>query len=116
MDGFCSFSALVSALAASLMRYLARILLLTAFLFIARPVITQELPHAEFARGLRVKQYPDLALDYLLKVKKNGGGDKDPTLLLELAATRLELAALESEINRRLVLLGQAGAELDEFL
>jgi hypothetical protein len=98
------------------MRYLSRILLLAAFLLIDRPVISQELPHAEFARSLRAKQYPDLALDYLLKVNKGGGGDKDPTLLLELAATRLELAGLESEINRRLVLLGQARAELDEFL
>jgi len=65
------------------MRFLARILLLAALLLIAWPVLSQELPHAEFARGLRAKQYPDLALDYLLKVKKDGGGDKDPTLLLE---------------------------------
>jgi hypothetical protein len=107
------------------MRHVARIVPLgvllpilpfVALLLTAWHVISQELPHAEFARGLRAKQYPDLALDYLLKIKKDGGGDKDPTLLLELASTRLELADQESEINRRLVLLGQARAELDEFL
>jgi hypothetical protein len=76
----------------------------------------QELPHLEFVRALRAKQYPDLALEYLEKLNADPSRPQDPLLLLELAKTRLDLAALESDPNRRLPIYQQATTDLTTFL
>src|SRR6266851_1740773 len=91
--------------------------LLLGIFFSANGLLSaQELPHLEFVRGLRAKQYPDLALEYLEKLNNDPARPQDPLILLEMAKTRLDLAALESDPNRRLPIYQQATADLTAFL
>ena len=59
----------------------------------AGPLRADEPPVLEFVRGLRAQGMPDLALEYLQSKSKNPPANLAPLLPLELAKTRLELAA-----------------------
>jgi hypothetical protein len=76
----------------------------------------EEPPHLEFVRGLRAQRYPDLALEYLEKLSKDPAHAEDPLLLLEMAKTRLDLAAQETNTDRRLARYLEAGTDLETFL
>jgi tetratricopeptide (TPR) repeat protein len=80
------------------------------------PAPAQEPPHLEFVHGLRARQYPDLALEYLLKLRQRPEYVKDVKLLLETAKTRLELANLEADTGKRLVIFDDARRDLEKFL
>jgi hypothetical protein len=76
----------------------------------------EEPPHLEFARGLRSRGLADLALEYLEKISKEPRTSADPFLLLELAKTRLELAAGQANAARRAAWQNQAKTELALFI
>jgi tetratricopeptide (TPR) repeat protein len=80
----------------------------------------QEAPYLaelRFVRDLRARHYDDLALEYLERLRKK---EPSPELLrelpLELAKTRLDLAAEESDSGKRLAIFEQARAEFEAFL
>jgi hypothetical protein len=76
----------------------------------------QEPPHLEFVRGLRAHHYADLAEKYLENLIKDPAHAEDPLILLEMAKTRMELAAQETNTDRRLARYQQAGTDLEAFL
>ena len=78
------------------------ILALAAFFLAASPLTAEEPPHLEFVRGLRDKHYFDLASEYLNKQIPKAPADQKPTLVLELARTKLAMAAGEPAIEKRL--------------
>src|SRR5262249_51525731 len=80
------------------------------------PLAAQELPHMEFVRRLREKNYPDLALEYLEKLGKAPAAATLPALPLELARTRLERARGETDQAKLLAVYALARTELEEFL
>lgn len=85
----------------------------------AVPLLSQadEPPHMDFVRGLRERQYNDLALEYLEKLRQDPPSEEVARVLpLELAKCRLEKARGEDEPGKRLALYGQARRELEEFL
>jgi hypothetical protein len=69
----------------------------------------------EFVRGLRAKGYGDLALEYLERLKKNPPPGIGPLLPLEMARTRVSMAR-NKEPGQRLVLYGEARAELESYV
>jgi tetratricopeptide (TPR) repeat protein len=73
-------------------------------------------PYLDFVRGLRAKGMPDLALEYLQKLGQNPPKSVAALLPLEMAKTRLDLAAAESNANQRAALQNQARAEFETFL
>jgi hypothetical protein len=75
-----------------------------------------EEPHLELVRGLRSRDLPDLALQYLEKLSQNPPPGLAPLLPLEMARTRLELARLENDAGRRSALYNQARTEFEAFL
>jgi hypothetical protein len=82
----------------------------------AAPLAADEVPHLEFVRELRAR-YPDLALEYLDKLKKaNPPPDVAAAIPYELAKTHLDLANGEADNRRRLDLFNKARAELQEFI
>lgn len=86
------------------------------FLGMGSALRADEPPHAEFVRGLRAKHYSDLALEYVEKVLRTASAEAKPGLLLERAKTRLDLAATEPEVGRRLVKYNEARGELEAFV
>lgn len=88
-----------------------------AFLLLVSTAAADEPPHLEFVRGLRERQLPDLALEYLQELgKKKLPADVAALLPLELAKTQLELANLEDDEGRRAGLRAQARAQFQAFL
>src|SRR6266849_1899561 len=79
-------------------------------------VPAQEPPHLEFVRGLRAHHYPDLAEKYLENLIKDPAHAEDPLLLLEMAKTRMDLAAQETNTDQRLKRYQQAEKDLEAFL
>jgi hypothetical protein len=79
------------------------------------PVWAEE-PHLEFVRGLRASGKSDLALEYLQRMSQKPPRDLANILLLELAKTRLELAAGQRDASSRAALQEQARLELEAFL
>jgi hypothetical protein len=89
---------------------------LTVLLSLFSPLEAAEVPHLEFVRGLRDRQFSDLALEYLDKLRANPPSPEVAALIpLETAKVRLDLARLESSSNRRLELYNKARADLEEF-
>jgi len=76
----------------------------------------EEPPHLEFARGLRARGMADLALQYLQSKSQNPPAELKAILPLELAKTRLELAATKTEPSSRLAEQSQAKAEFELFI
>lgn len=93
-----------------------------AFLALALLVVSElaspadEPPHLQFVQGLRDRRMPDYALKYLEILSQNPPADLKALLPLELAKTRVELAALESDPARRSALFDQARNEFDTFV
>lgn len=73
-------------------------------------------PHLEFVRGLRANGKADLALQYLQSKSTKLSPGQAILLPLELAKTRLELAALQADAASRAALQEQARLELERFL
>jgi hypothetical protein len=92
------------------------VLALAALLGAAAPLPADEVPHLEFARELRAR-YPDLALEYLDKLRKaNPSPEVAAVIPLELAKVHLDLATGEADSRRRLDLYNKARAEFQEFI
>jgi TolA-binding protein len=79
-------------------------------------VTADEPPVLDFVRGLRAQGMPDLALEYLQSKSKNPPADLAPLLPLELARTRLELAATRANPTSRAAEQNQARAEFELFV
>jgi hypothetical protein len=75
-----------------------------------------EEPHLEFVRSLRARGMADLALQYLESQSQKPPPALAVVLPLELAKTRLELAAAEPDATRRANLQNQARLEFEAFL
>jgi hypothetical protein len=74
-------------------------------------------PHLDLVRGLRREKMPDLALQYLKKLKASNPPPAIAELLpIEYARTWLDLAAEENDESKRNVLVGQARREIEAFL
>src|SRR4051812_14382675 len=91
-------------------------LALVAFLLAAAPLTAEEPRQLEFVRGLRDKHYFDLAREYLEKQIPKAPADQKATLVLELARTKLAMAAGEPAIEKRLTLYHEARADFENFL
>jgi TolA-binding protein len=89
---------------------------LALFLLAVAAPHAEEPPHLQFVQGLREKQLPDLALEYLEALQKKALPAEVATLLpLESAKARLALAELETEPGRRTNLREQARNDLQTF-
>jgi hypothetical protein len=75
-----------------------------------------EEPYLEFVRGLRASGKADLALQYLQGMSQNPPPGLAAILPLEVAKTRLELAAAQPDAASRATLREQARSELETFL
>ena len=95
---------------------LAACLTIGTLALLALPLRAEEPPHLEFVRGLRSRGMSDLALQYLQSKGQAPPPELAVILPLELAKTRLELAAVESDYGRRTTLQNQARAEFDLFV
>ncbi len=92
------------------------VLALAALLGAAAPLPADEVPHLEFVRELRAR-YPDLALEYLDKLRKgNPSPEVAAVIPLELAKVHLDLATAEADAKRRLDLYNKARTEFQEFI
>jgi hypothetical protein len=70
----------------------------------------------DFVHALRARNYPDLALEYLLNLKKTAPPEMANQLALEIARCRLDLAKSEPDANKRPALYDQARKELEAFV
>jgi hypothetical protein len=75
-----------------------------------------EEPHLQFIRALRADGKADLALQYLLSKSQNPSAELAAVLPLELAKTRLELAAVQPDAASRAAFREQARTDLEAFL
>jgi tetratricopeptide (TPR) repeat protein len=98
------------------MKRLFAIGLFGAFLCCCPPLRAEDVPHLDFVRGLREKHYPDLALEYLKKLSQNPPADIAPLIPLEMARTRLDLAAATTDTTQRLTHYQDATNELQAFI
>jgi hypothetical protein len=79
-------------------------------------VRAEEPPHVEFAQRLRASHYADLAIEYLEKVRKTAPADLLPSIDLEIARARLDLARSEQDAAKKPALFGQAREGFEAFL
>ena len=75
-----------------------------------------EPPHLDFVQKLRASHYPDLALEYLEKLGKNAPDDMRPSIELEMARARLDLARAEPDAARKPALLAKAREGFETFV
>jgi hypothetical protein len=76
----------------------------------------EEPPALEFVRGLRARNYPDLALEYLLKLQQTAPPEMATQLALEIAKCRLDLAKSEPDAGKRPALYEKARKEFEAFV
>jgi hypothetical protein len=101
----------------SMTRQVSRCAGLFVFWLAASPCLAQStIPHLDLVRGLREQGMPDLAMEYLDRLKALKIPEIDRLLPLEYARTRLDLVAEEPEEAKRTALLEQAHQEFDLFL
>src|SRR5438309_1294515 len=98
------------------MKFSVTLLSVVTFVLGAARLPAEEPPHVEFARGLRAKGMADLALEYLQSKTKNPPPDLAAILPLELARTRLELAATRPDPAGRQAEQNQAKADFQQFI
>ena len=99
------------------MKRLLQLLALTGLLGTILPLAADEIPHLDFVRSLRAHHYPDLALDYLEKLRTSSPPPEIADLIpLEMAKARLDLAATETDTKHRLSLYHLAQTAFEEFL
>jgi hypothetical protein len=89
---------------------------LVAALLTSPPLVRGDEPHLEFARGLRARGLPDLALEYLQKLNQKPPADIAAILPLEIAKTRLEIGATDPDTGRRTTTQNQAKRDLEAFI
>ncbi len=82
----------------------------------AAPLRADGTPHLEFVRKLRERNAPDLAAEYLLRIRPTAPPDVAAVLPLELGLSRIQAADAESDRGRKLTVLKQAQADLEEFV
>jgi hypothetical protein len=70
----------------------------------------------EFVRGLRARNYPDLALEYLLKLQKTAPPEMANQLALEIAKCWLDLARSKPVASERPALYEQARQKFESFV
>src|SRR5437016_3383881 len=93
------------------------VLLASAMLFLQGGFTgAEEPPYVDFVRGLRARGWPDLALQYLESKSQNPPPELAAVLPLELAKTRLDLAATRADPSSRLAEQNRARAEFELFL
>jgi tetratricopeptide (TPR) repeat protein/TolA-binding protein len=95
---------------------LAPVLALASLLAAALSLRAEEPPYLDFVRALRARGMPDLALEYLQKLQEKPPPGLAATLPLEMAKTRLELAALKADPASRAAEQNEARAELERFI
>jgi hypothetical protein len=83
---------------------------------LAGAAMADEPPHLDFVRGLRARGMPDLALEYLEKLKREPPENLAVWLPFEMAETRLDMARFESDGRQRVRLYTVARQEFDTFL
>src|SRR5262249_19886590 len=98
---------------AAAMKYLAAVFVLGVCLIAVR---AEEPPHVEFAQKLRASHYADLAIEYLEKVRKTAPAELLPSIDLEIARARLDLARSELDAAKKPALFGQAREGFEAFL
>jgi hypothetical protein len=76
----------------------------------------EEPPHLDFVQKLRASHYPDLALEYLEKLGQNAPADLRPSIDLEMARTRLDLARAESDATKKPALFAKAREGFEAFV
>lgn len=89
---------------------------LAACLLLAVSAAAEEPPYLEFVRGLRARQLPDYAIQYLEKLRQNPPPGLADILPLEIARVRLDQALLEPDTGQRAARQRQAQADLEAFL
>jgi hypothetical protein len=97
------------------MRSSLRLLALATLAALPRPLLAEE-PHLEFVHTLRARGMADLALEYLQSKSQNPPAGLAIVLPLELAKTRLDLAASRPDPAGRAALQKQALTELGLFV
>lgn len=70
----------------------------------------------EFVRGLRARHYPDLALEYLERIRPAAPPELAAGIALEIARTRLEIAKAQPDSAVRLQKYGEARRDFEAFL
>lgn len=76
----------------------------------------EEPPHLDFVQKLRASHYPDLALEYLQKIGPAAPANMRPSIELEIARARLDLARAENDAAKKPALFAQARQEFEAFL
>jgi hypothetical protein len=99
------------------MKKLATMLTLAVLGLVLAPVWADDVPHMDFVRALRAKNYNDLALDYLSRMEndKSVPADIKAAIPLEKARTRMDQATNEFNPAKRQALYDQARGEFDAF-
>jgi hypothetical protein len=95
------------------MKKTVAVLALGVFAIVAR---AEEPPHLDFVQKLRANHYPDLALEYLQKLAPTAPADMRPSIELEIARARLDLARAEQDAAKKPALFAQARQEFETFL
>jgi TolA-binding protein len=94
-----------------------RLLFLLALLLFQTPfAFADDQAELDLVRGLRARGMPDLALQYLERLRSRPSPALAALLPLEFAKTRLEIAATLPEARNRAALQKEAGHELEVFL
>src|SRR5438105_2112735 len=111
-----SFSGTASSESDRIMKFVLGAAATLMLFALAGRVMAEEPPVLEFVRGLRAQGMSDLALEYLQSKSKKPPADLAPLLPLELAKTRLELAATRANPASRAAEQNQARAEFELFV
>lgn len=100
------------------MKKMALMLTLAVTWLALGPVRADDVPHMDFVRALRARNFSDLALDYLERMAKDAGvpADVKAAIPLEKARTRMEQATHEFNPAKRQALYTQARGEFDAFV
>jgi hypothetical protein len=88
---------------------------LTLVLSVTMVARADEIPHMDFVKALRAKNYTDLALGYLDMLEKKAPPELAPFIPLERANIHLEMALSEMDMNGRARLFTQARNEFEAF-
>jgi hypothetical protein len=97
------------------MKKLAAILMLGIYLLASSQASADDVPHMDFVKALRAKNYTDLALDYLNMLEKSGPADIKEFIPLERANILLDQAASTLDTGVRNNLYSQARSAYAAF-
>src|SRR5262249_20131052 len=99
------------------MKKMATMLTLAVLCLCLAPVWAEDVPHMDFVRALRARNFSDLALEYLDRMATDASvpADVKTAIPLEKARTRMEQATHEFNPGKRQSLYTQARTEFDAF-